>query len=494
MMWCKQSLWWWVLSGVLLGIALVLPLMWVLGIVGGGVFIWRSFEDRSRLAPLGGWLAWAIKYAFANCHMLTTYPIEWLSVKVTTTAQILLIGFSWLTLSLWLGVGGLLAVIGIRVYQKQFQMLPRYWAVVILPLVWVVSEIFGSFFFSLMMLGPGGDVNTTYGVGYSGYILAEHAWLLQMARVAGVYGLSALFFVLAFIVWTLKNKPKAAVGVLLLLFVTGFVGQPTPPTIEGDFYVVRIIDTQFERNLFLGDGGKEIIHQKSSAGVAVALEDDPDYLVLPEGANFLKHEYPLSRGAQQFWSNYPNSKTILIDSGATEYRGQPVVEAAVLDPRDRSISVVDKRYLVPQGEFIPYFYSTLFSWFGSASFMSYVDNRIRLEVGPRTNQSTLPEASPGILLCFEVVAPTGVRTVLREKPQVPFVAHPISHQWFHEPVMWWHETDVMLKVQAMWNGIYITSAGNYVAGKTYAPNGAIVPMDTVVFGDGWVVKEVKIPR
>ena len=82
--------------------------------------------------------------------------------------------------------------------------------------------------FLLMMLGQVVMLTPHYGVGYSGYILAEHAWFYKWL-MAGVMDPVPLFFVLAFYVWTLKNKPKAAVGVLLLLFVTGFVGQPTPP-------------------------------------------------------------------------------------------------------------------------------------------------------------------------------------------------------------------------------------------------------------------------
>jgi apolipoprotein N-acyltransferase len=244
----------------------------------------------------------------------------------------------------------------------------------------------------------------------------------------------------------------------------------------------------------LTEEGKAEVRQRLNQAVDTALQQNPDFLILPEGANYLQHEKPLNQAVRQFQQNYPETKTILIDSGSAAYGKDTVVEAVVVDPLREKGEVVHKRYLVPQGEFMPTVYTIALRFLGSESMVSYVKSKIALTVGPQTNQSVLDDRAPGILLCFESMSPLGVRTILNEKPIVPFIAHPISHQWFHEPVIWWHDVDVVLRVQALWNRVYIVSAGNHVAGKTYAPNGSIVSMDTVAVGDDWEIKQVQLPR
>ena len=74
---------------------------------------------------------------------------------------------------------------------------------------------------------------------------------------------------------------------------------------------------------------------------------------------------------------------------------------------------------------------------------------------------------------------------MAKERKLPFVAHPISHAWFHSSKILWQQQDVMLRIQARWQGIPIVSAGNMMQGKLYLPNGQIDNGEIIESGDGW---------
>jgi hypothetical protein len=87
-----------------------------------------------------------------------------------------------------------------------------------------------------------------------------------------------------------------------------------------------------------------------------------------------------------------------------------------------------------------------------------------------------------------------VRTIMKERGSVPFIAHPVSHAWFTEPFALWNQLETMLQVQAVWNQSYIVSSGNQVRGYAVTPTGAIVYPKQVQSGDNWSLGIVQIPR
>jgi hypothetical protein len=76
--------------------------------------------------------------------------------------------------------------------------------------------------------------------------------------------------------------------------------------------------------------------------------------------------------------------------------------------------------------------------------------------------------------------------------EVPFIAHPISYAWFHDPVSMRHQYDSMLKIQAIWNQVSIVSAGNMVNGVMYTPQGEIIKPRVAAEGEGWQVSLVSL--
>ena len=489
----------WALSGLLLGIGFVVPSLWILGLAGGVYFIHTLINESSvKRQLLGATLAWTIKAACANSFFWSVYPVQWLPIE-WGSAQLVLVLLYWVTTSLWLSLGALVVVVGYGVCKKYASSLYKHLPLLLVPVFWVVGEMFGSFMFSVMMIGPGGTINVAYSFGYSGYLLAEHALLLQLARLGGVYVLSALFAIVAIGIILVLQFPKTITTtitsfVIGLVFATGWYQYVAFPIITSEQgHSVAVIDTY---------PGRELSQERSdftnsiaiTQAVEAALTLGGDYILLPEDAQFFNQTQPIGSLRSSINFKYDNPQPVIVDSGPTLVGEKTVLQALIFDGQGDHIDRIHKRYLVPQGEFMPSLYSRTLQLVGLSSIAALLSEQIAFAVGPLTSQAAMSENIPGILFCFESVDPMGVRKLIRERPHMPFVAHPVSHTWFHDSTVLWHQLDTMLQVQAVWNQKYIISASNHAYSHAFAPNGAIQTLEATTSGEGWAVKEVIIPR
>lgn len=487
------------LNGLFLGIGFLVPTLWILGIGGGAYFLYLLLQEVPfRQKIFGAWTAWTIKAFLATNCFSTVYPIEWLPLDIGTL-QVPLIFFTWFILAVCLGSGAVLFVVTVELLRKKVKL--HFWASVVLvyPITWIVCESLGSLAFSVFFYGPGGTFTTAYSMGYVGYVLAEHDVLLQFARLAGVFSLSFLFVCMTgLVLWSSqqnKNIQNNMIACVIVLYLTSFVSvaQDHIPSVSDQYQVVAV-DTQLGSKLQKTQEGERQARRVIEEAVESALAQDPDYVILPEDSRYFDQTKPASSIKQLFQLQHDSPRAVLIDSGTVTYNGATVLQAFVYNGLENSTERFHKRYLVPQGEFIPIVYTQLFQLLGYAESTRYLTQNISYRIGPWTDQRKAAINTPGVLFCFESVDPRAVKNLVSERPHMPFVAHLVSHAWFHDPYELWHQLDVMLKVQAVWSGQYIVSAGNMMSGKVYTPNGASIEMKTVAKGDLWVVKEVSIPR
>lgn len=490
----------WAASGLLLGVGFLHPYLWVLGIFGGAYFIHLLLESKGfREACLGAWLAWSVKAGCAVWWFWSTYPIEWLPVQLGE-AQLLIIFGYWLTASVWLGMGGLVIAAALKTAQKFYPHKNKVIHLYILtvPIMWLVGELFGSLMFSVFSFGPGGSVNASFSFGYGGYLLAQHEILLQVARVAGVYGLSFLFALCAVLLYTsmvVKKKYRRMAAVVVgVVYATSFgVFFNTEPAANTNDYQVVTIDTHFPSALFTTAEGIAEKQTALEAAVSVALEQDPEYILLPEDARFFDQRRSADFVRSFFSFQRGSPEVVIVDSGRVETDNTAVLQTFIYNGNN-TVEQIHKRYLVPAGEYLPTFYTKALDLLGFSDVASEVAQTINYEVGDQTDQAGMAKNTPGILFCSESIDPRGVRTIKNERPDLPFVAHAVSHAWFHEPRILWYQLDTMLKVQAVWNQVYIVSAANQAEGKVYTPEGLVYVPSVIAEGDDWEVKQVRIPR
>lgn len=486
--------------GILLGLPFVFPSVWWVALIGVGGFLLLLQKTQSATSVyLGAWFAWTLKYLIVLSWFWSVYPIDWLSIDVGKL-QLVFIGLSWIICGVSLGIGG---VVFACMYMRARRICARtpILLYVLLPLAWVVAEVIGSYAFSIASIGPGGAITSAFSFGYSGYLLAQHELLSPLARIAGVYGLTVLFFLGGYAVFRFYesdiSQPKRQLVYICILvfFASSYVSFLSYPVPEGETYTVATIDTRFSPAARTSEEGREIVNEYLYEAVEVALAEGVEYILLPEDSRLFDQTLPVSTNKATFRNRFPESTTVLLDSGRFEQNGEnAVLQAFIYDGVENSVKRVQKRYLVPQGEFLSSFPSLILRLFGFGEVIDTVEESISFRVGPYTDQSELGAEIPGVLFCFESVDPLGVRTILAEKPDVPFIAHPVSHAWFHEPESLWPQLHMMLQVQAVWNQVYIVSAGNDVSGAVYAPNGTRSEPVMIDETAEWSVNIIDIPH
>lgn len=481
--------------GVCLGVGVVLPWLWWLVVPGVALFLWTI--NRTEVwfkAFLGGWLAFTIKLLFAHSYYLTTYPIKWIDLSLGKT-EFLVISFYWLTVALAIGLsGGLLAVI-LSGIAKRFGSGLFILAAVVL---WVPTEILGALFFSIFTYGPGGTLNTLYTFGYSGYLLAQHPLIFELASLGGVFILSFCAVLLGsglYYCWTHYQRYPILLKVVsisvLVFVVTIYLPVTSVPTKAG--IKVAIVDTRFGgETYFAAPKREELRVAQMMEAIKVALATDAEYVVMPEDSRYTPNYLSPEKAYAFFRFEQADTEVIVVDAGQTAISKTAIaLRANIYDGKAKKVYAADKQYLVPQGEFMPNFFLGVFKLIGLANSIEKIKQKLIYRPGPLFDQSNFPSDIPGILFCFSDADPLAVRRLVKERA-MPFVAHPISHAWFHSSESLWFQFDTMLRIQAKWNQTDIVSAGNMVEGALYTKDGQKIKPEEVSSGDYWTVSLVTL--
>ena len=130
----------------------------------------------------------------------------------------------------------------------------------------------------------------------------------------------------------------------------------------------------------------------------------------------------------------------------------------------------DKQYLVPFGEQLPIVYSTLMRAVRLENIVSFLQNNFQYRTGITKQESDVPPTLPVVLFCYESLVPFMAKTLVDE--QTPYVAHVVSHAWFDDSSnVLKNQLGAMLRVQALWNNIYILQSANMAPAAVYTPAG-----------------------
>lgn len=484
------------LAGILLGIGFIVPFLWWLSMPA---LVWtlytiktvHSYKKLSKLL----FIIWWIKSLCSLSWYVSIYPIHWIDIS-SHAYQIVLLMVYWGTSSAWLALGAVgLAVIGRLLFvQKYF---PQLFWYIAMPVVWLGGELMNGATFAVFSFGPGSMMNSYFvSQGMVGYLLGTSSLGVWLAAGAGVYGLSIIMISAASLLLFLLERNRAwYLMIFFLVVILLTVWSAKRQLIYTNVGVTVIaVDTQFDAQLLNSPEGDQIKNTTVRTAVDTAIEQAPEFVLLPEDSRYLSSQYDSlypNQAMSRFLFTHKNTETVVIDSGRYETSdGLTVVRANVFDGVSKKMWQFDKQYLVPQGEFIPYLYQTIFMLLGYTTEVAEVAQNSAYRPGPLLQTAALPPYIPGVLFCFESISPTGVPQLMQAR-NLPFVAHPISHAWFHSPTVLWQQLDVMLQIQARYSGVPIVSAGNMSTGKLYLPTGEIEPGVVLMAGDRYQLREFR---
>lgn len=489
----------WSLIGVLLGVGFIIPYLWVAVCPGVILFFHKAVTtSHLRSVMLGGFVAGSIKSLCAIVWFWDVFPFDaWLSVG-GWFGQVSIIGISWLVSGLSLGSSGIIIALCLFTLKK-YAPVPLWLIACCAPVVWLVAEILGSVVFSLTTSGPGSFVQSYFSFGYSGYLLGLTELGVFIAYLGGVYTLTLLVVGWNIALYFVPRRWQMQfIGVTVILFAI-FQYLPAShalPLSEAVPITIAAIDTTFDAVTILADDGYELKANALNEAMTAAMALNPMYVVLPEDSRYLDLVYPRQTIKQSFATyqfGHSTSSTLVVDSGRTELpSGKLVQRARVFSGTAGYVAEFDKQYLVPQGEFIPYAFRLMLKFSGASLSVLSRPSVGRYEPGPLQQSGDISESIPAILFCFESARPDGVSSLLNNRSQPVFIAHPVSHAWFHSPHLLWVQLEVMLRLQSRSTHMPIVSAGNMTSGKTYEPNGEVRHEPVVASGTYWSVRFITL--
>ena len=484
---------WYALAGVFLGTPFVLPTLWLTGVLGVVAFLYAtSLAKVPREVLWGGFAAWTIKSLIALAWGWSIWPLDWFFFSLPL-AGFWAIALYWICGAVFLGVGGAFAAgwLWYFLVHKKFEAL----ALLALPFLWLIGEVMAAQIFSVMTIGPNGFYTAAFSYGQLGYILAEHKLLILIAKFGGLYLLTIVAVLIGVALWySYRNiaSPKRlvlGVGMLATLIISGFVEVPFGEATPAD-YKIAVVDTKFNNQIIRSSD--EIIEREELLGEAIeaALANNVTHIILPEGSRFSDANQSADTLARRLRFQTSDAEVILIDSGRAKLTPtDTALRATIYDGVSKQAWQVDKQYLVPQGEYVPMYFGKLFQLLGMGGRVSELQQVFDFVPGPLASQNELPSDVPRILFCFSSADPLAVRRLLTNA-EVPFVVHPISHAWFGDSQILKDQQKAMLKIQSLWNGVAIVSAGNMVRGELYTKEGQVLEPVLVAKGEGWTVSVI----
>ena len=456
-------LWW----SVLLGLSLLLHLIWQ-----GGT--WRQLVWCLLIVCI-------VKAAGGAIGIWYIYPFDWIGIS-DPLVQISSLATYWIAGAVAVASGSVLVFL---LYAALKSRIRRSFWLALFPAAVVAAEIAGSFTASLFYWGPGSGPHLHYAMDYVGYALG-HSALVSLAQFGGVYLLSAVAAAVASGLYFIWHQPTqrlpVAGGVLALVIVIVVSNYLLKPEAQKGISVIAI-NTSFSADELATQNGQKNKRIQTKEAVTSALTHQPDYVVLPEDSRFTQGF--LSPQATLDFLTQQTSSTILIDSARTYNAfGEVVLRAYIYDVGTDAIYTVDKEYLVPGGEFIPHLVKALLNRFYNQDIVATIERRLAYRPGAGDLSPSVSETVPQILFCSELVSPL-LTTQRQSNRSALFIAHLVSHRWFHNPIILTNQTTAMLRVQAVWSGTPIVIAGNQTDSFLINASGQILTGQIVESRSSW---------
>lgn len=476
-------------SGVFFGITVLTPYGWLLALPALLLFIHAYRRSTPRQIFWGSWVVGLLKSAGALSWLWSVYPIVIIPIA-STSLQLSLIGLLWLYSSMALGLGFALLMYSLTRVVVRF-------GLYVLPFVWISAELCGALVFSLASYGPGATINANFSFGFIGYLVADLYLLFPLGTIAGVFGYSLFSLYGGVVVYrwiehyyqqTKGNQTdrwvtSSVLGVSIVLLILWCIPKDIPVSPQ-----VVAIDTMIPDTLVMTAEGRRVQQVAIRQAVITAITKQANILALPEGGGFT-HQFSSTAEALFFLQTMAAHPLLVIDSTTLRMTTQEsILRAFIYDTQAGNVLTTDKQYLVPQGEFLPYIVSLPVRWFGSATLLAYLKERLQYQVGPERSHAYAGAHVPGVLFCMESINPFGVWSIVRQHP-TELIVHQISHVWFHEPTSLWLQQARMLRTQALFNQVTIVEAANMKSGVAYYPDGTIGNGEVVASGDRWVAKQ-----
>lgn len=473
-----------ILSGALLGAPFIAPLLWPLALVGLApllLAITSPAISRKRAFVLGmftglvlyGIALWAIFWSVLPLDWLGIFDLPFQLVLVTVGWFMTVLGFA-----LWTGI---FALVYSRISNNSWH------DILTASALWIITEYVGAWWFSIQNLGPGSIAGPHFALAFIGNVLAADSALVQIAWVGGVYALSAIVVATGAVVYRVvhgEGQERRMIGIIaftsLAIWLVGHIILAQLPD-QGGGQRIRIaaISTQepaaFTSTPRQGAARLELIRS------FLPKTRGADIVAFPEGSDFLTlmREPAPAKMKPALRSLYAETTLpVFIDSGsAYSSNGTLRSRAEAYDIAAGVSEFQDKRFLLPDGEYVPTYVRAWVSAVGRGEALNAILDQHGLTPGDDVRPLTAASTSIGVLFCNEAMSPVLYRSLARQGAGV-FV-NVASHGWFHGSRL---VANQMLNVAII---RAVESRRWYVQASNVAPSFALDPYGRIATSSVW---------
>ena len=387
----------------------------------------------------------------------------------------------WLATVYWLvyvtGLGLALMLLYLALYQGVFGAACAYFfskqrtsAILLVPGFWVILEYLRS------------DLLTGFGWALTGYSQCSNLPVIQIADIAGVWGVSFLVLMANVAIYMACAKQPSAgrgrlpLGViikrsavpivcLIVVLAYGFYKlNRNPRRKDLASFKVSIIQGNIPQELKWNSGTRDFIINKYLDITGKVVGNNPDMVVWPEAALpvILENEPAYYEMVRQFCLE--NNLPLLL--GAVTFRGESYYNSAVLLSRQGILEQrYDKLHLVPFGEYVPL-----------RKVLPFLDTIVPIGEISFGREYTLfdivaadkAKRKFGVLICFEDVFPDLARNFVRAG--AGFLVNITNDAWYmRTSASFQHSLSAVFR--AVENRVPVVRCANTGISEFIAPNG-----------------------
>ncbi|HEX5774401.1 MAG TPA: nitrilase-related carbon-nitrogen hydrolase [Candidatus Paceibacterota bacterium] len=450
--------------------ALAIPALWFLAPLALTLFfyvLWRRTGSYQE-ALLYGFVFGIITASAGVVWFWDAFPLDWMNIE-SRHIQWGVLATTWGIVSLSLSLGPALAALGI------WKMRENTFAAIVAALFWVLAEEGRMWGYALLTWGAQSLMGAHFSMAALGYALTENPYLLQIAAFGGLAPLNAAVgFMgagLALSVYALATRrvtTPALIGSFVLCVVLALpLVAPQEISSRPEPLRVALITTSFP----IEDAEKAPETLRVLLGDAAARS--PDIVVMPEGFGVRK-AYPDEPERQEALSRlFGATERLILSADTVQDEYSMRVRLFYDSTTEGELERYDKMFLIPLGEYSPYFASVLYAPFqdkGVESHLSKVQNR--LERGDGVTTARYHGEIVGALLCSDSLSPSLYRAQAREGATL--LANLSNAAWFRGSHLVHARLVQLGRVHAVANRAYFVQAGNLSPSFALAPDGRIV--------------------
>ena len=294
-------------------------------------------------------------------------------------------------------------------YNRLTDQVLRPRALVIVPALWALSEWLRSFIFSVVSLGPGGTIGAHWNFGSLAFA-ASVTPLGYGGRIVGQFGLSALVVALgvALVMMFCRQRKWGliAMAAVAAICVTGWLVSPSANGSTRRVGVLQLDDSSYSDYGYQRDLG----HLMASHDASRPL----DVLVMPEYSYiFSNAEYRAAENTAI--GSVTTDKSLVITSRSGEAAEGHNNLVTWYKPDGQIVASQQKQFLIPGGEYIPYFYEWILVLSGNTSVIGAHHSRNTVTPGAELARPVpYQDDKIGSLACSGAIAPAFYRDLSRQ--------------------------------------------------------------------------------